>query len=132
MGRLRKNQKGFTLLELLIVIVILGVLAGLAVPVYQPAIEKARSQEALTCLSAARESMIRYFSINGTYVGATFATLDYDPNLLVGGQTVLFTYTIPATAAVSFTITATRNGGVVVGTVSINQAGVLTKTGVYA
>ncbi len=135
MLNLRKNKSGFTLLEILIVLVILAVLAGLAIPAYQAAVEKSRSQEALTSLTGAREAMLRYFAINNTYVGATFAaganSLDYDPNIAVGGQTLLFTYALGGLAANAFTITATRAGGPV-GTITINQAGTVTRTGVYA
>ena len=128
----RKNQKGFTLLELLIVIVILGVLAGLAIPAYQSAVEKARGQEALTSLSAAREAAVRFFAINNTYVGIAndCSNLDYNPNTVVGGQTLLFSYAVGGQAAATFTVTATRTGGPV-GTIAVNQAGTVTKTGVY-
>ena len=42
-----KKNSGFTLIEILTVIVILGVLAGLAVPVYVGQVEKARGSEAI-------------------------------------------------------------------------------------
>lgn len=133
MRGIRLGVKGFTLLEILIVLVILAVLAGLAIPAYQSTVEKSRQQEALTGLSAARESMMRYYATSGTYVGAGFGngTLDYDPNTSVGGQTPIFAYTLSNLAAGTFTITATRQGGSSSGTVTINQAGVVTKTGVY-
>ncbi len=134
MLNLRKNRKGFTLLEILIVLVILAVLAGLAIPAYQAAVEKSRSQEALSSLAAARESVMRYFAVNNTYVGipANLATgVDYDPNAAVGGQTPIFAYTIGNLTANTYTITATRQGGPV-GTVTINQAGTVGRTGVYA
>ena len=132
MSRAGKNHKGFTLLELLIVIVILGVLAGLAVPVYQPAIEKARAQEALTSLSAAREASLRFFSINNTYVGIAndLSNLDYNPNVVVGGQTLIFSYAASNQGAATVTLTANRTGGPV-GTISVNQAGTIVRTGVY-
>ena len=132
MSRARKDPKGFTLLELLIVIVILGVLAGLAIPAYQSAVEKARGQEALTSLSAAREAAIRHFVLNNTYVGIAndCSNLDFNPNTAVGGQVLRFAYAAANQGAVTLTLTATRQGGPV-GTISVNQAGVVTKTGVY-
>ena len=131
--KILKNARGFTLLEVLIVLVILAVLAGLAIPAYQAAVEKSRSQEALTSLASAREAMIRYFAVNNTYVGAALGVgaMDYDPNVAVGGQALIFSYALSNLGAATFTITATRQGGPV-GTVTINQAGTVGRTGVYA
>lgn len=127
------KSKGFTLLEVLIVLVILAVLAGLAVPAYTAAVEKSRSQEALASLTSAREAMLRYFSVNNSYVGAAFGVgdMDYNPNLAVGGQVLIFTYSLSGLSAAGFTVTGTRTGGPV-GSVSINQSGTITRTGVYA
>ncbi len=131
--RILKKTGGFTLLEILIVLVIVAVLAGLAVPSYQASVEKSRAQEALQGLSATRDAMLRYHAMNNTYVGAAFGSsaLDFDPNIAVGGQTLIFTYAISGLAANTFTITATRQGGPV-GAVSIDQAGTVVRAGVYA
>jgi len=133
--KILKNARGFTLLEVLIVLVILAVLAGLAIPAYQAAIEKSRSQEALTSLTAAREAMVRYFAINNTYVGAAFGVgaMDYNPNLAVGGQTLLYTYTFnPVSTATTFTVRATRTALTAADFVSLDQAGAVVRSGVYA
>ncbi len=137
MLNLRKNKKGFTLLEILIVLVIVAVLAGLAIPSYQGAVEKSRSQEALASLGAVRASMTRYFALNNTYVGATFTCatpLDFNPNIAAGGQTLNFTYALSNLGAATFTVTATRvGGGAAAGsTVVVDQAGTVTRTGSYA
>ncbi len=137
MSRLRLailgNKKGFTLLEILIVLVIIAVLAGLAVPAYQAAVEKSRGQEALQGLTAARSAMLRYWTVGSTYVGAAFGVgnMDYNPNTVVGGQTLIFTYALSNLGATTFTITATRQGGPV-GTITLNEAGTVGRTGVYA
>ena len=134
MRAIRLNQKGFTLLEILIVLVILAVLAGLAIPAYQAAVEKSRSQEAITALTAVREAMIRYHAVNNTYTGAALGVgaMDYNPNVAVGGQTILFTYVLSNLAANTFTCTATRTALTAADTVAINQAGTVTRGGVYA
>jgi len=142
MKLLSRATKGFTLLEVLIVLVILAVLAGLAIPAYNGAVEKSRAQEALTALTAVRESMIRYHAVNSTYVGAIYPpganALDYNPNTVVGGQALLFAYGVPTgLTATTFSVTATRiaKAGAPVpaggGTVSVDQAGTVTKTGCY-
>ena len=137
---IKLSKKGFTLLEILIVLVILGVIAGLAIPAYQSSVEKSRSQEALQTLGAIRESMIRYFALNNAYTNATLCgggvnDLDYCPTTNAGGQTVHFTYLITAQAQPTFTLTATRNGvdgGDNASTLTLQQSGVIGKTGVFA
>ena len=124
------GNKGFTLIELLIVIIILAVLAGLAIPMYTAQVERSRAAEAIQSLDAWRGSALRYFSANGAYTGMAIDNMDYNPNTAVGGQTIIFAYTVPAAdvAANTFTLTATRAGQ---GTVTINQLGNVTRTGAY-
>ena len=70
---MRKNKRGFTLIELVIVIAILGILALYAVPKYQGLIEEARSSEARAQLGTVRSAMGIYYAKNhGVYP----ATLD--------------------------------------------------------
>jgi prepilin-type N-terminal cleavage/methylation domain-containing protein len=66
-------QKGFTLAELLIVIVILGILGGIALPRFYPQQEKARVAEAVAMLSAIRQGEMGYHLETGTYLA-----LDYN------------------------------------------------------
>ena len=149
MGRiLKKDKRGFTLLEILIVIVILAVLAGLAIPIYAASVEKSRAQEAIQGLSQARGAMLRYFASNGTYVGATLRAfggaaaatdIDADINNLQGGQNQLFDYTLGGLGAGTFTVTATRINGRPAGaaapgganTITINQAGTVVRSAIY-
>ena len=143
-----RNNKGFTLMEVLIVLIILGVLAGIAVPIYFAQVEKARSAEAIASLGAASQSMKRFFAERGTYVGAVFVggdpaaipptfNLDYNPGLAVGGQILNFGYAITAQTAVTFTLTATRVAGtapIPAGgphTLTINQIGTVGKSAIY-
>ena len=99
---------GFTLLEVLIVLVIMTVMAGLAVPGYISSVEKSRKLEALQVLGAIRASEQRYFTGRGTYTG-TIADLDFDPTVVAGGVTVHYTYAI-VSAGPTFSATALRNG----------------------
>ena len=55
-----KHQKGFSMAEILIVIVIIGVLSAIALPRFFPQKEKARSAEAIQRLSAMRQGEIAY------------------------------------------------------------------------
>lgn len=71
MSRIR--QSGFTLIELMIVIVIIGVLAGIGIPAYNDYVMRARVSEAVNGLSDMRVKMEQFFQDNRTYVGACTA-----------------------------------------------------------
>lgn len=106
--KLSSKKSGFTLLEIIIVIIIVGVLASLALPRFFSTIEYSRSVEALSSLQGVRGAMERCFLQTGTYVGCGLGSLDIgDPADAAGSH---FEYTITRDGATAgFTITATRN-----------------------
>lgn len=62
-----KNNKGFTLMELLVVVFIIGILTSIAIPEYQKAVERSRSAEAQTILETLAKAEERYLMSNGAY-----------------------------------------------------------------
>ena len=62
----KTNQKGFTLIELMIVIAIIGILAAVALPAYQDYTIRARMSEPLALLGEAKNSMTEFYIANGT------------------------------------------------------------------
>ncbi len=62
----KTNQKGFTLIELMIVIAIVGILAAVALPAYQDYTIRAKLSEPMAVLSEAKTSMSEYYVAMGT------------------------------------------------------------------
>ncbi len=124
---MKKNQYsgGFTLLEIIIVIIIVGVLASLALPRFFATVEFSRAQEALSAIAAVRGGMERcYVSKGKTYSGCATNSIDTgDP--LKGQPNAHFAIAVSGASATGYTITGTRNsleGGAAGDTVVIIQA----------
>jgi len=62
-----ESNKGFTLVELAVVIVIIGVLSAFGVPRFRQAVERSKSGEAFSYLKAVQSAQERYLSRNGRY-----------------------------------------------------------------
>ena len=67
-----RARNGFTLVELMIVVIIVGVLAAVAIPMYQLAAEKAKASEAVAALGSIRTALRSYYAEHSTYVNASF------------------------------------------------------------
>lgn len=65
-----RGASGFTLVELAVIIVVIGVLASFGVPRFRAAVEKSRAGEAVSYLAAVRGSQERYQGIYGTYASS--------------------------------------------------------------
>ena len=138
------GAQGFTLLEILVVIIIISVLASLAMPRYFRTIDYARAMEALAHLGSIRQSLFRYYAPNRTYAGAFLSpTSPWDTNLDIDNPNneslypgSHFAYTIDISdPPTSFTITARRNlhhGGDNVSTITLNDRGEKSGSVVYS
>ena len=103
------NRKGFTLIELMIVVVIIGILAALAIPRFMQTSGKAKKSEAKTVLKQLYQLERAYFQEHDAYVaGANTAalvasSLSFDDP----GADARYDYSV-ATAGATFTATATE------------------------
>ena len=66
-------QKGFTLIELMIVIAIIGILAAIALPAYQDYTKRARAAEGLSLAGGAKTAVSEYYSSNNDFPGSNSA-----------------------------------------------------------
>ena len=66
-----RKQQGFTLIELMIVVAIIGILAAIALPAYQDYTARAQATEGLSSTAGIRSEIAVYVSENGSLPGAT-------------------------------------------------------------
>lgn len=105
------KQRGFTLVELMIVVVVIGILASVAIPSYNNYSIRGKLAEGTSTLSDARVKMEQFFQDNRTYVGGTCPA-----------TTTNFTYACSNLTATTYTITATGTGSLSVFSYSIDQS----------
>ena len=102
---LSRHARGFTLIELMIVVVIVGILAAIARPSYADYVRRSKIIEATRGLSDFRTRMEQYFLDNRTYVGGCAGAGGIKAKVQANGKT--FTFTCPTEPATTFVLTAT-------------------------
>ena len=123
---MKKMQAGFTLIELMIVVAIIGILAAIAIPAYQDYIVRAKVTELMTAASACKASVSEFIQTNNALptdidaAGCASNQTQYVASMTVTAGVINVvartgTGFLPATAAGSIILTPTQNAG---GTVS--------------
>ena len=111
------SRKGFTLVELAVVIVIIGVLAAFGVPQFLKSVERSKCAEAFNYLSALRSAQERFVAKNGIYWGGTIAGGTMTNDAANGGGTGTEQLDISQTAPKYFSGDGTAGG-----TLTVNEA----------
>jgi len=118
--------KGFTLIEIMVVVAIVGILSSIALPAYNEHVRSSRRAAIQACLMDQVHFMERFYSVNMTYANAA-------PPDCPGGAADLYAIEISNQTATTYTLTATATGDQATakstcnkGAVSVTHAGART------
>jgi type IV pilus assembly protein PilE len=114
---MKRMQRGFTLIELMVTVAIVGILMAVAVPAYSDYVVRGRLSEAFTALGGAQPAAEQYWANNRKYDG-------FDSSVSFPAATAHFSYALSNASASTYTLTATGIGKMAGFVYTINQSGV--------
>ena len=126
MTKRRERPQGFTLLEVMITVAIVGILAAIALPSYSIYVTRSRITEATNALADYRNRMEKYFLDHRSYVtagGGCAMAADMAANYN-GKPNHYFTMSCPASSATTYTLRATGGGPMADFTYEVDESNV--------
>lgn len=119
---MKRIQLGFTLIEVMVTVAIIGILLAVAVPAYNDYITRGRLNEAFTALGGAQPAAEQFWANNRSYVG-------FDGSASFPSATANFSYALSNASASTYTVTATGSGKAAGFVFTINESGTHATTG---
>ncbi|WP_374242764.1 type IV pilin protein [Zoogloea sp.] len=133
---LRRRQRGVTLIELLVAVVIVGILGMIAYPSYTSHLVKSRRAQATACLQEAAQYMERFYTTNLRYdqTATTSIAVSLPTTACIQDLNGRYVLSIASVSANAFALKATPQGAQATadtqcGTLGLSQAGTKTITG---
>lgn len=120
-----RKQMGFTLIELMVVVAIIGILAAIAYPSYQEQIARSRRADAKTVLMETVQFMERYYTQTGSYLGAVLPFAEAPKDGAAKYYDIVYAAGQPT--ATTFEVRATPKGAMVAdpcGSYTVTHTGV--------
>ena len=130
----RAACSGFSLIELLTVLLIIGLLAAVAWPSYQSHVMRSQRAQAAVALLQAQQFMERHYSVHGSYLSASGGRLELPAALqtVQANEQLIYRLQIQAADAVSYRLWASPQGPMLAdpcGALTLDHTGAKGRTG---
>lgn len=133
-----KQSRGFTLIELMIAVAVVGILAAIAYPSYLEQVRQSRRADATAVLVEAAQFMERFYTLNNRYDETRDGDVELPANLQRApkeGANIYYEVTLSSVEQNSFTLLATpvnAQAGDACGNLTLTNTGARAKTGALA